>query len=115
MPQQSKTEPILSKSEFETFILIYAAHVDYIYSDSEINYILNKTDHTTYSKMLKMFNNMTDYASMKVILRHKKLYFKTNEDQNILFEKLKNIFEIDGEYSRIEKSFLQFFQRMTDE
>jgi len=114
MTQQNNHQTILTKPEFETLILIYAAHVDYEFSESEIQYIESQTTPLTYKNMLEKFNNMTDYVCMKIIIRHKNLYVKTDEQKNELLEKLKNLFKADGDYSRIEKSFLQFFKRFSE-
>jgi len=112
---QTNLNTNLSKTEFETLLLIYAAHVDYQYTQEEIDFILKTTSEENYKKMLDLFNSQTDFACMKILMSHKKKFCKTQEQKSKLFNSLKKIFEIDGDYSRIEKAFLQFFERMTQD
>jgi len=102
----------LNKVEFETFLLIYAAHVDFEFSDSEKTFILQNSDEKTFHKMYDLFSAKSDYACLKKILEHKKLFYEEKEEQERIFELLVNIFKIDGDYSRIEKSFIEFFKKI---
>jgi len=102
----------LSKKEFETFLLIYAAHVDFDFSDSEKEFILANSDPRTYKNMLDLFSNCGDYTCLKKILHHKEVYYKDKPEQERIFELLTSIFKIDGDYSRIEKSFIEFFKKI---
>jgi len=105
----------LNRKEFETFLLIYASHVDYVFSDEEKKHIKAKTSETIYTKMYDLFNNNPDYTSMKILLKNKEKYLSQENDKLHFFDSLKYLFKIDGDYSRIEKSFLHFFQRIIEE
>jgi len=111
IPQE---ETILTKNQFEVFVLLYAAHVDYEFSDDEKQFILNRTDQATFEKMYDYFLTKGDYTCMKIILKHKDDYYSSEVELENLFKLLKGIFEIDGDYSRIEKGFVQFFRKMID-
>jgi len=104
----------LSKEEFETFLLIYAAHVDYNYSDQEKTFILARTTQDVLEKMENIFFNYGDYSCMKIILQHKEKHYSCEKEKERIFLLLKKIFEIDGDYSRIEKSFIDFFKKMIE-
>jgi len=108
------TENMLSQNAFTTFLLIYAAHVDYELTQNEVDFILERTDQATYDAMLELFMNNNDYACMKIILRHKPLYYQNQEAQDKLFSDLKALFEVDGEFSRIEQAFVPLFQKMIE-
>lgn len=108
------SENNLSREEFETFLLIYASHVDYVFSDEEKTHIMSKTSIDNYQKMYDLFDNNTDYTCMKILLRHKEKYMKKEFDKKHFFDILKDLFKVDGDYSRIEKSFLQFFKRIIE-
>ena len=112
-PNQTK-ETILDKKQFEAFLLIYAAHIDYEFSDSEKVFILERTDPKTYEEMYAYFLDRGDYACMKILLKHKRIYYDTESELDRIFTLLKSLFEVDGEYSRIEKSFVDFFKKMID-
>jgi len=105
----------LNRKEFETFLLIYASHVDYVFSDEEKKHIKAKTSEEIYTKMYDLFNNNPDYTSMKILLKNKEKYLSQEKDKLHFFDSLKDLFKIDGDYSRIEKSFLHFFQRIIEE
>lgn len=102
----------LSFEEYRTFVLIYAGHVDYEYSSDEINFIMSFTDVVTYDRMYDLFINNSDYSSLKLILKYKDLYFDSFHKRVKLKNKILNLFLVDGEYSRPEKVFLDFLNRM---
>jgi len=104
----------LSREEFEIFLLIYAAHVDYEFSQDEKDFILKRCDENVFNRMHLLFMDNSDYACMKLILRHKPIYYQNDEEKNYIFNLLKEIFEIDGDYSRIEKVFIQYFERIIE-
>ena len=104
--------PQLSESQFITFLLIYAGHVDYDYSDEEINYIKAQDQHNDYEIMYNMFINMVDYSSLKTILKHKDIYLKTDLKKKSIYNKIIELFKIDGDYSRGEKTFLVFLDKL---
>lgn len=106
--------PQLSKNEFEVFLLIYAAHVDYEFSEEEIAFILKKTDQDTFDRMNDLFNNIADFTSLKIIIIYKNLYYKTKAEEDRILELLTELFTVDGDFSRIEKVFVPFFKRMTN-
>ena len=114
MEMSSISNPILSKKEFEIFLLIYAAHVDYEFSEDEKAFILERCDAEVFDRMHKLFMDNSDYISMKLILDHKPLYYQEQEDKDYIFNLLKEIFKIDGDYSRIEKVFIQYFERIIE-
>ncbi len=103
----------LGKQEFEIYLLIYAAHVDYEFTDDEKDFIQKRTNRETFDKMYELFLETGDFASLKLILKYKDLYYREEEEQLRLFELLKDTFKIDGEFSRVERVFVSFFQRMT--
>jgi len=54
----ASTLPQLSESQFTTFLLIYAGHVDYNYSSEEISYVKSQDKNNDYSEMYNLFINM---------------------------------------------------------
>ncbi len=104
----------LSEEEFLTFLMIYVAHVDYIYSEDEITFIKDKSHPEIYDRMIALFLDNNDFSSMRIILKHKSEYFHTEKEKSEIFDLIKEIFEIDGDYSRIEKSFVTYFERIIE-
>lgn len=104
--------PQLTKSEFKTFVLIYAAYVDYNFSDQEEAYIKGQSSNGEYEKMNTLFKAHTDYQSLKIILEHRKKFYQSLQEKEVLYAQIVNLFKIDGEYSRPEKLFLNFLEQM---
>ena len=111
--QPNNTIPELTREELEIFLLLYAAHVDYDFSEDEKVFIQNRTSQDTYDKMYELFLNRGDFASLKIILHYKDKYYGEQSQQDDLYNLLKEAFEIDGDYSRVEKVFVSFFKRMS--
>jgi len=104
----------LSKEEFIAFVLIYASHVDYDFSESEVSFIRERTSKVVFDKMFKLFELNGDYRSMMIILSHKEEYFCSGEKQRLLYKVITDLFKADGEFSKIEKNFLPFFKKMIE-
>lgn len=102
----------LKREEFEVFLMIYAAHVDYIYSKEEEAFIRNKTSLDIYNRMYDLFIGKNDYTSLRIILENKKDHLNDTKDKAYYFNLIKSVFESDGDYARIEKSFSNFFERL---
>lgn len=94
--------------------MIYASHLDYVFSENEESFILQRFDRSVFDKMYELFNQNNDYNSLKIILSHKQEYFSSDSQLNEIFELLNKIFAADGEVSRIEKNFIPFFLKMKD-
>ncbi len=104
----------LSRAEFEIFLMLYASHVDYEYTEDEEKYIKSISEQADYDKMYELFSNTNDYACLRIILQNKEQHFDNEKDKNYYFNLLKNLFEVDGNYSRLEKSFLNFFEKLIE-
>lgn len=112
MPSSIQFETNLSQNQFETFLLIYAAHVDFEFSDSERKFILSRTDSDTFKNMFELYLKNGDYSCLKIILNYRSKYYDSKEAQERIFKLLVEIFKVDGDYSRIEKSFIDFFKKV---
>lgn len=112
MKTSDHTLPQLTESQFTTFLLIYAGHVDYNYTEEKITFVKSQDKYDDYSEMYNLFNNMADYASLKVILKHKDFYYNTTAKKELMYNNIIKLFHVDGDYSRGEKTFLQFLDKM---
>lgn len=108
------SHPTLSESEFITFLLIYAAHVDYVYSDEEAYLIKALARGNEYDLMYKLFMSMSDYQSLKIILKNKEKYFKEIQSRKKLYNIIIELFKVDGAYTLPEKTFLKFLDKLTE-
>jgi len=106
--------PQLTQSQFKTFLLIYAAHVDYEYSEQEAYLIKALSRANEYEEMYAMFQSRSDYQSLKVIMANKGLYFQDESSRQKLYQIIEELFKIDGNYSRPEKVFLKFLDKLIE-
>jgi len=104
----------LTKEEFLCFLLIYASHIDYVFSEAEKKFILHRIPSKVFNKMEILFHSKGDFACLQLILAHKKYYYINSNQLEGIIEMLHDIFKVDGEYSRIEKNFLPFFLKMIE-
>lgn len=104
--------PSLTFLQYKTFVLIYAGHVDYNYSDEEINFIQALSDIETHNSMYNLFLSMSDYSSLKLILKYRDVYLTNYRMRLEMQDNIMALFTADGEYSRPEKVFLDFLSRM---
>ena len=102
----------MSRQEFDTFIVIYACHVDYVYSEGEKRFAEKHTHKVVYDKMFALFNSLNDYQCLKVILKYSKQYYSSEEEKNLFFKRLKIVFQADGEISRMESVFVAFISKL---
>ena len=107
--------PQLTQSQFETFVLIYASHVDYDFCDEEMEFVKNQSTNKEYQEMYDLFNGISDYSSLKIILENKKRFLHSQSERQAFFEKIVTLFKVDGDYSRGEKVFLTFLKKMIAE
>ena len=104
--------PYLTKDQFDILLLIYASHVDYQFTDDEKDFILGKCDQDTFEVMYKLFMSLDDFTCLRTITKYKEKFYPTEASQSALFDLLKELFSIDGDFSRMEKVFVSFFSRL---
>ncbi len=102
----------LTISEFQTLVLIYAAHADYKYDISEEEFIKRHSSQEDYYKMLELFNSTSEYNILKIVLEHKRKYYTDERKKQALYKLITEVFKADGDYSRPERVFLRFLDKM---
>ena len=107
--------PQLTKSQFKTFFLLYAAHIDYDYSTEEEDYIKTQASKDEYLAMYNLLNQNSEYGGLKIILNNKQCYLCDEDFKNTLYGEVLELFKVDGQYSRPEKVFLEFVDRLRQE
>ena len=102
----------LDFDEFLALLLIYASHADLDFSESEKEMIINRVSQEVFEEVYELFNGLTDYQALNLILSYKEIYFATEKEKNNLVKELTEIFNADGEFSPLEKELLQFLDRL---
>ena len=98
--------------EFLAFLLIYASHVDFDFSDEEKEEIEKIVSKKIFDEVYAHFQTLTDYQALELILSYKDVYFSTDEEKETLFKEMHNLFNIDGDFSTLEKELLLFLKKL---
>jgi hypothetical protein len=101
-----------TRKEFEAYILLYAAHCNYIEDKNEQNYILSKVDKKTFYKI----HTEVVVDSDKVNLNKIQYYLSENkfsqEEKEALLRDIKNVFFADGSVDILEKKVFSILQKI---
>ena len=101
----------LEEREYLAFISIYVAHEDYNLTESEINWMKLKFGDLIYERQYDRFSKQSDYKNLQDILGSKALYFPGKDGTQKLLDFMTEIFQIDGNYSPLEKVAFTFLAR----
>ena len=93
-----------TREELKAYILLYCAHADFIETQEEIDYIKSKVSEADYQKIHDEFEKDSDYESIQKIEYTIEKYNYTKAEIDSLFERIKELFYLDGEYSAAEQS-----------
>ncbi len=109
-----RVRPQLTKKEFETYLLIYAAYADYDFHPKEEQFIIELFGTDVFNKMHKLFQSNSDYATLQLVTRYKDEFLDNNASKKDMYQTITKLFTIDGDYSRGEKTFLQFLDKIIE-
>lgn len=93
---------------YQAFLLIHAAHDDIQFTSSEKEMISKEFGKVTMEKMTKLYYSMNDFQALELIKSLKPVFINTKLQEQQLRAKIVSIFEVDGDFSRPEKAFLNF-------
>lgn len=106
----STQQIIWTRQEFLAYLLLYAAHADTQYDDSEKAYILSKIEYPVYKKIWKEFVLDNDYQHLKKILAFQEIN-PTITAESIMNE-LYELFLSDNHFHRMEKYMLSSIRQL---
>jgi hypothetical protein len=101
-----------SFDEFLAFLLIYASHADIDFSEDERALIKESVTDEEFDVVFHYFNQLTDFQALELILSYKDVYFSTKDEKDHLFEELQKLFNVDGDFSVLEKELLMFLDKL---
>ncbi len=107
-----RSEIIQSKEDYNCFLLIYAAYADYDFSEDERAFIISKCSLEIYERIVSYFEELTEYTRLQVIMQNKDKYMSCDHDRDNYFNSIKALFNSDGEYSKLEKTLLNFLNHL---
>lgn len=101
-----------NQNEFLAFTLIYGAHADMEFSSQEKEEVQKLVTKEKYLDLYNLFNGMSDYKALELIMDYKELYYPTTSQKNDLLDKLENLFKSDGDFSSLEKQLHLFLEKI---
>ncbi len=97
---------VISKDQFEVFLMVYAAFADFETLPLEENFIIDKYGDLRYREALKTYQSLTEYERVQTLIDHFE-DFKDVEKAEQIKSDLKTLLDFDG-YNRFEQSFYDY-------
>ncbi len=92
------------KESFLAYVLIHAAHADFVITKDEEEVILRFVSETTYGKMYSEYKNDNDFQSVEKIIDAKDYLNLCEKDCDSLLDEIEEVFKADGKYDILEKN-----------
>lgn len=103
-----------TKEDFLTYILLYAANADFIISDEEKQFILNKVDEQEYRKIHKIFQKHSEHERSETVRLLGQRYCNEPENKCEIRKDMIKLFFTDDDYSILEKNFFIAIKKILD-
>ncbi len=101
-----------TKREFETYVLLYAAHCNFIEDKEERDFILSKVDEKTYNKVHTEVVIDNDLENLRKIQEYLSEDGYSQEDKESLIRDIKNVFFADGSVDILEKKVFNILKKI---
>jgi len=93
-----------TKEELKIYTLIYCANADYFESRLEIQYIKSKVKQSDFDKIYAEFKSDDDFTSKQKINNSVERLGYTNQEKDLLFDEMRELFLSDGKYHSLEQN-----------
>ena len=104
----------LTKEEFKTLLMLYAANIDGNIQSEEVKIMLEKSGFATVEKMEKLFSNMNDAEVLDCIRENKPFYVDTEANRLDLIHDLCEIIEADEKCTMMEEQMVKEMRRLLE-
>ena len=104
----------LTKEEFKTLVMLYAANIDGNIQSEEVRVMLEKSGFDTVEKMENLFAKMNDAEALAVIRENKPLHVATEGDRIELLADLCAVIEADDKCTMIEEQLVKAMRRVLE-
>ena len=101
-----------TKREFETYVLLYAAHCNFIEEKQESDYILSKVDEQTFNKIHTEVVIDNETENIHKIQEYLKENDYSEEDKESLIRDIKNVFFADGSVDVLERKVFSILKKI---
>ena len=104
----------LSKEEFKTLVMLYAANIDGNIQSEEVKVMLEKSGFDTVEKIEKLFAKMSDAEVLACIRENKAQHAATEAERLDLIHDLCTVIEADEKVSVIEEQMVRGMRRVLE-
>ena len=101
-----------TKREFEVYVLLYAAHCNFIETEEERKYILSKVDEATFNKMHTEIVVESEHENLEKIKQYLQENKYSTDEKTELIREIKEVFFADGTVDTIEKKVFSLLQKI---
>lgn len=101
-----------TQDQFSTFVLIHAAQADLEICAAEREYISNRFGEENFKNMENTYFEMGEYERLNTILTCKPKHFRGESGKKKILQEMRNMFHIDGAFTKLEKNLLMFFEKL---
>jgi hypothetical protein len=105
------TSPV-SKEVFKALLLIYASHTDLEFSQEERNQIVNTLGQDNYENANNLYRSFREYELLRNICDLRQLYYPGSEGKHQVLDMIKSHFNVDGDFSKLERTQYNFLKMM---
>ena len=103
-----------TKKEFEAYVLLYAAHCNFLETTEERNYILSKVDEKTFHRIHTEVVVDSDEENLTKIQQYLSENKFSQEEKELLLRDIKNVFFADGSVDVLEKKVFTILKKIID-
>ena len=97
-----KTTENLSKDEFLILLMLYAANADAYFLPEEESFIKERAGEESWNKVHQLFSKLSDKETLDIIMAHKGVYCRNEEEKVAALKAVKEVFTSDHRYSQME-------------
>lgn len=98
--------------EFAAFLLIHAGYADLELTEDERVKIKSRISSEAFERIHAQYLLYDDGEILQIILKNKEKHYPTSEKKQELLSRMRSLFESDGDYSKLEHSMMQFYERL---
>ena len=102
----------LTKEEFNTLVMLYAANIDGNIQSEEVEVMLEKADESTFKKISKLFKKMGDAEIINCIRSNKNRFTSSATETNLLLNDFRSVIEADEQCTPMEKYLLNAVEKI---
>lgn len=101
-----------TKEEFETYVLLFAAHCNQIETKEEVNYILSRVGENVYNKVHTEIVISSERENEQRIIDYLRVNSYSKDQKRALLNEVKEVFFADGTVDQSEKKAFNFLKEL---